>query len=228
MGSAVAAEVVGQMGFEFVIIDLEHGLGGEQEVLGQLQALRGSRTQGYVRVESHERQRVHRVLDLGAQGIMFPRVNTAAEARACVAATCYPPEGIRGVATLVRATDYGQRFNDYRCEHRFTILQIETEEAVANVEEIAAVDGSDVLFIGPMDLSVGMGIYREFEHPRFVAALEKTVSAARRCARTPGILLPAPGDRQRYAAMGFEFLACGTDLSFLAGGARAMLEKLGI
>jgi 4-hydroxy-2-oxoheptanedioate aldolase len=225
-GSAVAAEVVGQAGFEFVIIDLEHGLGSEQDVLGQLMALKGTATKPYVRVESHERQRVHHMLDLGAEGIMFPRVNTAEEARACVAAMRYPPEGIRGVATLVRATQYGTRFNEYRKAARTTILQIETPEAVENVDAIAAVDGADVLFVGPMDLSVGMGIYREFDHPHFVAALHKTVAAARRHGRVAGILLPAAGEKAKYQGYGFEFLTCGTDLSMLAAGARSIVDLL--
>jgi 4-hydroxy-2-oxoheptanedioate aldolase len=225
-GSAVAAEVIGQAGFEFVIIDLEHGLGSEQDVLGQLMALKGTATRPYVRVESHERQRVHHMLDLGAEGIMFPRVNSAEEARACVAAMRYPPEGVRGVATLVRATQYGTRFNEYRKAARTTILQIETPEAVQNVDAIAAVDGADVLFVGPMDLSVGMGIYREFDHPDFVAALHKTVAAVRRHGRIAGILLPAASEKAKYRDYGFEFLACGTDLSMLAAGARSILDLL--
>jgi 2-keto-3-deoxy-L-rhamnonate aldolase RhmA len=226
MGSQVATEVIGQAGFDFVIIDLEHGLGSEQDVLGQLMALKGTTTLGYVRVESHERQRAHHMLDLGAAGIMFPRVNTAEEARACVAAMRYPLEGVRGVATLVRASGYGRRFAEYRGESRATILQIETPESVKHVEEIAAVDGADVLFVGPMDLSVGMGIFREFEHPKFVEALHRTVAAARRHGRVAGILLPSAGDKAKYAGMGFEFLACGTDLSMLAAGARAVLEGM--
>jgi 4-hydroxy-2-oxoheptanedioate aldolase len=226
MGSAVAPELVAQAGFEFVIIDLEHGLGTEQDVLSQLIALKGTATRPYVRTESHERQRVHHMLDIGADGIMFPRVNTAEEARACVAAMRYPPAGVRGVATLVRASGYGRRFNEYRAEPRTTILQIETPEAVDNVDAIAAVDGVDVLFIGPMDLSVSMGIFREFDHPRFVDALHRTVAAARRNGRTAGILLPTTADKPKYVDLGFEFLACGTDLSMLAAGARSILDLL--
>ena len=226
MGSAVATEVVAQCGFDFVIIDLEHGLGSEQDVLSQLMGLKGTTTLPYVRTESHERQRVHHMLDIGAAGIMFPRVSTADEARACVAAMRYPPAGVRGVATLVRASDYGTRFNEYRVAPRTTILQIETPEAVENVDSIAAVDGADVLFVGPMDLSVGMGIFREFDHPRFVDALHKTVAAARRHGRVAGILLPAATEKRKYADLGFEFLACGTDLSMLAAGARSIIERL--
>jgi 4-hydroxy-2-oxoheptanedioate aldolase len=226
MGSAVATELVAQAGFDFVIIDLEHGLGTEQDVLSQLIALKETATRPYVRTESHERQRVHHMLDIGAEGIMFPRVNNAEEARACVAAMRYPPAGVRGVATLVRASGYGRRFNDYRTEPRTTILQIETPEAVENVEAIAAVDGADVLFIGPMDLSAGLGIFREFDHPRFVEALHRTVSAARRHGRIAGILLPTAGEKKKYLDLGFEFLACGTDLSMLAAGARSIIDLL--
>jgi 4-hydroxy-2-oxoheptanedioate aldolase len=166
------------------------------------------------------------MLDIGAEGIMFPRVNTAEEARACVAALRYPPEGVRGVATLVRASGYGRRFGEYRSGHRTAILQIETPEAVENVEAIAAVDGADVLFVGPMDLSVSMGIFREFDHPRFVDAVRRTAAAARRHGRIPGILLPSATDKAKYIDLGFEFLVCGGDLSMLAGGARSILDLL--
>jgi 2-keto-3-deoxy-L-rhamnonate aldolase RhmA len=226
LGSAVATEVIAQAGFDFVIIDLEHGLGSEHDALPQLIALKGTGTRPYVRTESHERQRVHRMLDIGAEGIMFPRVNTAEEARACVEAMSYPPAGVRGVATMVRASEYGRRFSEYRAERLTTILQIETPEAVENVESIAETGGADVLFIGPMDLSVGMGIFREFDHPRFLDALNRTVAAAHRHGRTAGILLPSAGDKQKYVDLGFEFLVCGSDLSMLASGARTILEIL--
>ncbi|MCA2964304.1 MAG: 2-dehydro-3-deoxyglucarate aldolase, partial [Acidobacteriaceae bacterium] len=102
-GYAVNTELMGMAGFDYLIIDLEHGMGSERDILGQLHALGRSGTAPVVRVESLEKQRVHRLLDLGVQGIMFPRVETAEEARGCVAAMRYAPEGVRGVATVVRA-----------------------------------------------------------------------------------------------------------------------------
>jgi 4-hydroxy-2-oxoheptanedioate aldolase len=105
-GYPVNTELMGLAGFDFLIIDLEHGMGSERDILSQLHALQGTAAIPVVRVESHEKQRTHRLLDLGVQGIMFPRVNTAEEARACVAGMRYPPDGVRGVATIVRGAGY--------------------------------------------------------------------------------------------------------------------------
>ena len=228
-GNPVNAEIVGQAGFDFLLVDLEHGMGGERDVLPQLYALSATPAAAIVRVESHQRQRVHRVLDLGAQGVMFPRVESAAEARQCVEAMRYPPEGERGVATIVRAAGYGARFVDYRDESRqalLSVLQIETAEGVRNVEEIAAVDGVDVLFIGPMDLSTSLGIFRQYDHPLFVEAVAKTIAAAQRNKRVLGILLASPADYRKYHDLGFRFFACGTDVLFLRDAAQAMARAL--
>jgi 4-hydroxy-2-oxoheptanedioate aldolase len=219
---AVNTEVMGLAGFDFVIIDLEHGMSAERDILGQLHALEHTPTAALVRVESHERARVHRLLDLGVHGIMFPRVETAAQAHACVAAMRYPPDGVRGVATMVRAAGFGTNFLQYRDSSKsslLTIIQIETAEAVKNVEEIAAVDGVDVLFVGPMDLSTSLGIFRNYDHPLFVEALDKTIAAARRNNRAAAILLSSTAEARRYRDLGFHFLACGTDVSLLKSAA---------
>lgn len=228
-GYPVNAEVVAQAGFDFVVIDLEHGMGSERDVLAQVYALAATPTAAVVRVESHERQRVHRVLDLGVDGIMFPRVETADEARACVAAMRYPPAGERGVATMVRASTYGGRFVDYRDHDTpklLTILQIESAAGVENVEEIAAVPGADVLFVGPMDLSTSLGVFRQYDHPLFTAAVRKVVAAAEKHDRVLGILLGSPADLAKYHAQGFRCITCGTDIMFLRDAAQATLRGL--
>ena len=113
LGSALTAEIVGLAGFDWVLIDLEHGAGNEGDVLHQLQALEHTPTAPVIRVESHARQRIHRVLDMGAEGIMCPRINNLNEARETVSALRYPPEGGRGVAKMVRATGFGKDFTAY-------------------------------------------------------------------------------------------------------------------
>ena len=228
-GYPVNAEIVGLAGFDFVLIDLEHGMGSERDVLSQLHALEHTPAAAVVRVESHERQRVHRILDLGAHGIMFPRVHNAADAQACVEAMRYPPDGVRGVATLVRASGYGRNFTDYRDRTKsslLTIVQIESAEAIANVEAIAAVDGVDALFIGPMDLTTSLGIFRQYDHPAYTDALARTINAARRFGRALGILLSSPDDFPRYYGLGFRLITCGTDTSFLQTAARQTAEAL--
>ena len=228
-GYPVNAELMGLAGFDFLIIDLEHGMGSERDILSQRHALQHTPAIPVVRVESHEKQRVHRLLDLGVQGIMFPRVDTAAQARECIAAMRYPPHGVRGVATVVRAAGYGSHFADYKGEsltNLLPIIQIESAEAVNNVEEIAAVDGVGVLFVGPIDLSTSLGVFRQYDHPLFLDALNKTLDAAQRHNRAAGILLPGVDTTRHYRDMGFRFLTAGTDVMLLKTAATQLVQDL--
>jgi 4-hydroxy-2-oxoheptanedioate aldolase len=229
LGSPLTAEIVGQAGFDWVLIDLEHGAGVEKDVLAQLQALESTNTAPIVRVESAESARISRVLDMGAEGVMCPKVDTAAEANKVINGLHYPPFGNRGVAKMVRTTQFGLNFNAYYKASRDNILgivQIETLEALDNLDTIAAVDGVDVLFIGPADLSMVMGIFGQFDHPRFVDALNKIVEAAQKANKAVGILIFNTDDYDKYHSMGIHFIACGSDATFVAEGARLMAKKL--
>jgi 2-keto-3-deoxy-L-rhamnonate aldolase RhmA len=229
LGSALTAEIMGAAGYDWALIDLEHGAGGEREALSQMQALSSTPAAPVVRVESYARQRAHRVLDLGACGIMFPRINTPDEAREAVAAMRYPPEGVRGVAFSNRACVFGSNFRPYMeasMASLLTIVQIETPEAVANVDAIAAVDGADVLFIGPSDLSHSLGILGQFDNPLYTDAVERTANAGARHNKATGILLPKPDDLGFYRQRGFTFLASGSDGVLLNNAARALVAKL--
>ena len=229
LGSSTAAEIVGEAGFDWVLIDLEHGVGAEKDVLYQIQALEHTPAAPLVRVESFARQRIHRVLDLGVEGIMCPRINDAAEAQKVVAAMRYPPEGTRGVAKVVRATRFGRDFEEYYRDTKENILgvvQIETPEVLNHLDEIAALEGVDVLFIGPSDLSKSLDIFGQFDHPRFREALEDTVEAARKAGKATGILMSDAGDFEKYHRMGIRMIACGADVGFVAGGARKMVQNL--
>ena len=229
LGSPLTAEIVGQAGFDWVLIDLEHGAGVEKDVLAQLQALENSPSAVLVRVESAESPRISRILDMGAEGIMCPKVDNAVEAKKVINGLHYPPFGNRGVAKMVRATQFGLNFNTYYDESRDNILgivQIETLEALDNLDAIAAVEGVDILFIGPADLSMAMGIFGQFDHPRFVDALNKIVQAAQKADKAIGILIFNPDDYDKYQNMGIRFIACGSDATFVAEGARLMAKKL--
>jgi len=229
LGSALTAEIIGKAGFDFVVIDLEHGAGSESDVMGQLQALAHTNTGAVVRVESHERQRAHRVLDAGAHGIMFPRVNSAEEARRAVAALRYPPEGVRGVAAINRACDFGPGFRSYLAAANSSLLgvvQIESAEALRNVDEIAAVEGADVLFIGPLDLTQSLGIIQQLDHRLFIEAMEKTAAAARKHNKALGILVPKAENFGRFFDFGCRFIACNSDGGLLGGGARELVGSL--
>ena len=229
LGSSVTAEIVGMAGFDWVLIDLEHGAGTEKDVLHQLQALEHTPAAPVVRVESYERQRFHRILDLGAEGIMCPRINNLEEAQRAANAMRYQPEGVRGVAYMVRATNFGASSKDYFASSKDTlvgIVQVESEEILNSLDDIAAVDGIDLLFVGPSDLSMALGIFGQFEHPRFIDALKTTAAAAQKAGKATGILMRSPEEFNKYHGLGFRFIACGADATFVNSGARNMVETL--
>ena len=145
---------------------------------------------------------------------MIPYVGNADEARAAVAAMRYPPRGIRGVAKMTRAAAFGQDFNAmfaHAHERLVTMVQIDTVEALEQVDAIAAVDGADVLFVGPLDLSVNLGICCEYSHPTFIAALTKVAAAAKRAGKAVGILALDPSNLTPWRELGYTVMALGSD-----------------
>jgi 4-hydroxy-2-oxoheptanedioate aldolase len=225
LGSSLSAEIAGQAGFDWVLLDQEHGLGGFDNLLHELQALKGTPAAPIVRVAWNEPPLVKRVLDLGAAGVMFPYVNTAEEAALAAKSMRYPPQGIRGLTPLNRPAAFGHDFDKYFAianEELITVVQIETEQAVKNAEAIANVEGVDVLFIGPMDLSLGMGMFRQFDHPKFRSALKTVVTACRNAGKAAGILLLDPKQIAPTVADGFTFIALGSDGGQLSTGMRML------
>jgi 2-keto-3-deoxy-L-rhamnonate aldolase RhmA len=225
LGSSVSAEIAGQAGFDWVLLDQEHGMGGFDGLLHELQALKGTAAAPIVRVAWNEPPLVKRVLDLGAAGVMFPYVNTVEEATLAAKSMRYPPQGIRGLTPLSRPAAFGCDFADAfnrANKELITIIQIETEEAVKNAEAIANVEGVDVLFIGPMDLSLGMGIFQKFDHPRFRSALETVTKACRNAGKAAGILLLKPEQVAPTVADGFTFIALSSDGGELSTGMRRL------
>ena len=214
LGSAVTVEIAGLAGFDWVLIDHEHGPGGEDTLLHQLHAAAATPTFPVVRIAVNETARFKRVLDQGAFGVMVPYVSTAAETKAAVSAMRYPPHGIRGVAKFNRGAGFGADFEDYYLhghERLVTVIQIETPAGVANAEEIAAVDGADVLFVGPTDLSYNMGIRDQLESPKFKEALQKVSAAAKKHGKAAGILVHNPALVSMCRDLGYTFVALGSD-----------------
>jgi len=229
LGSPLTAEIVGLSGFDWVLLDLEHGAGEPKDLLHQLQALSNTAAAPVVRVESVAKQRIHRVLDVGAEGVMCPQIKTVEDAATAVKGMHYPPFGHRGVAKMVRATGFGKNFDAYVANTQADIvgiIQIETAEALENVESIAAIDGVDVLFIGPADLTMSLGIFGQLDHPLFTEALEKIITAAKNAGKATGILIFDPKDFEAYQAMGIQLIACGSDATFVANGASELAKKL--
>ena len=216
IGSPVIAELAAQCGFDWLLIDLEHGCASESTLLSQLQAIRGTGAAAIVRVGSPHADLIGRVLDWGADGIMVPHVSSAAEAEACVKAMRYPPRGTRGVSRSVRAYDYGLRpFEPFA---PIFFAQIETIEAVERAPEIAQVDGVDVLFVGPADLRMDIECRngsRDFDGcRREVAAVEKPC----------GILLRDPAEADELRALGYTHLAFASDIGILRAGYQRILQ----
>jgi 4-hydroxy-2-oxoheptanedioate aldolase len=159
---------------------------------------------------------------------MFPRVDTPEQAKQAVAAMRYPALGVRGVAFSNRACVYGSNLRPYMegCGNLLTVVQIESPTAVENADAIAAIEGVDVLFIGPSDLSHSMGIFSQFDHPDFVSAIRRTSEAARNHGKYSGLLLPSPGDLGRYYDAGYRFIASGSDAVLLNNAARNLVTQL--
>ena len=224
LGASITAEIAGRAGFDWVVVDLEHGAGGQESALHQLQALAGTPTVPLVRVVWNEAPHVKRALDLGASGVVVPYVQSAEEAAAAVAAVRYPPQGIRGAASVTRAAAFGAELQSYLAQandNLVTVLQIETPAAVAAADAIAAIDGVDVLFVGPMDLSINMGIGLLYDHPDFRAALARVSQACQAHGKAAGILLGKPSQLERTVADGYTFIGLGSDGGALAEALQA-------
>jgi 2-dehydro-3-deoxyglucarate aldolase/4-hydroxy-2-oxoheptanedioate aldolase len=227
LGSPLVAEVLALSGFEWLLVDLEHGVRSEEALIGQLLAGAAHDVPMLVRVESSQRIRVGHVLDLGADGVMFPRLNTPEEAREAVSHLWYPPKGDRGVAGYNRGRQFGgdaRETSDVN-DSILGIVQIETLSALENVSSIAAVPGVDVLFVGPSDLSTAMGIPGQFDEPQFVEALDKVVEAARKVNVAAGILTNDLGRVDALYERGYTLISVASDSGLLRSAALAASKR---
>lgn len=218
-GSTVVAEIADASGFDWLLIDLEHGCGTEATVLPQIQVIRHA--SAIVRVGAPHPEQIARSLDWGAAGIMVPMVSTAEKAEACVRAMRYPPRGDRGLAGMVRGFQYGLHRD---MPSPVFYAQIETIEGVQNARAIAEVDGVDVLFIGPMDLKLQLQSYPERSHLDFAACLREVASAAGAAGKACGLLCRQTDDFAELQALGFTHLAIETDITLLRESYRKVIQ----
>lgn len=226
--SPIVAEAIGMAGFDWGVVDMEHTPLDTMGALQLLQALGSTRMVPVVRVPWNDAVMVKRVLDAGATTVMFPFVQDADEARRAVAATRFPPEGVRGMAGMSRGSRYGTRPDYLRSANQDigVIVQIETAHAVAQIEDIAAVPGVDALFIGPADLSGSLGVPGQMQHAAVVALMTDAVRRAKAMAKPIGTLGLTLEVATRYRAMGFDYLAVAADLSLMMQGAATTLRAL--
>ena len=221
--SPQAAEVCAAAGVDWVLLDLEHGAGGEEQVRDVVPAAGSYGVPTVVRVESAARIRMGRVLDSGAAGIMLPRMNTAEQVAEAVRHLRYPPDGDRGVATYNRACRFGLDPGalDRANADILGVIQIESAVAVGNAEAIAALDGVDVLFVGPRDLSHDLGVPGDLTAAAFTDALERVLAAGRRHGKACGLLVNDGVAAARRLEQGFSFVGIGSDSTLLAAAVTA-------
>jgi 2-dehydro-3-deoxyglucarate aldolase/4-hydroxy-2-oxoheptanedioate aldolase len=226
IGSPVIAELAAECGFDWLLFDLEHGCGSEAALFGQLQAIRGTGAAAIVRVGAPHADLIARVLDWGADGIMVPHISTAAEAEACVRAMRYPPHGTRGFSRSVRAYGYGLRPPDaHSLPPPLLFAQIETIEAVENARAIAAIEGVDVLFVGPADLRFDLEAQPAQATRDYDACLREVAAAASAAGRQSGILIRDAEEVPKFHQLGYTLLAIDSDLGILRVGYQRILAS---
>lgn len=223
IGSPVIAELAGACGFDWVLLDLEHGCESEAALPSQLRALRGSTTRAIVRVGAPHADLISRVLDWGAHGIMVPHVNSAEEAEAIVQAAHYAPRGHRGFSRTVRTYDYGLNPPGNIPPSPIILAQIETIQGIENAKAIAATSGIDVLFVGPADLGHDLKVRQSSLN--YDDCLRTVAAAAREQGKECGILVRQSADLPKMRDIGFTWLAIDSDLSLLREGYLKILQS---
>jgi 4-hydroxy-2-oxoheptanedioate aldolase len=226
-GSALVAEICAGSGLDWLLIDTEHSPNGLESILSQLQAVHGYPIVPLVRAPTGERVIVKQLLDLGAQNLLIPMIDTADQARDMVAAVRYPPQGVRGVGSALARASRWNRVEDYlaRADEAIALfVQIETTDAVANVAQIAAVAGIDGLFIGPSDLAASMGMLGQQDHPDVIAAVSHCIRTISGLGKPVGVNAFAPAAAQRYLDDGADFVLVGADVAILARASENLAE----
>lgn len=221
--------LLARAGFDWLWIDMEHGPIGIESAQMMIDATKGTPSTPLVRIPWNHHWLAKPVLDSGTMGVVFPTVNSKAEAAAAVAALRYPPEGIRGFGPTIAAARWGMSAMDYaEAANReiLAILLIEDIRAVENIEEIVSVPGVDVVFVGLFDLSGSMGLLGQVTHPQVEAAAQKVLAAAKRAKVVAGTIALTPEEINRRIAEGFQFIAVGSDARLLTGAASDLIKQI--
>ncbi|WP_309106092.1 HpcH/HpaI aldolase/citrate lyase family protein [Arthrobacter sp.] len=224
-GSPLVAELCAGSGLDWLLVDAEHSPNGLESILAQLQAIHGFPVHTLVRPPVNDTVLIKQYLDLGVQNLLIPMVNSVPEAEAAVAATRYPPRGVRGVGSALARAARWNRIPDYLARAAETIsitVQIESTKAVDSVTEILAVEGVDAIFLGPSDLAASMGLLGQQEHPEVRAAVEHCLGAAKSAGKPAGVNAFNPDTARHYLDNGASFILVGADVALLARGSEAL------
>lgn len=227
LSSNYTAEVIAGAGFDWLLIDTEHSPADIENVLAQLQAIAPYPSHPVVRLPWNDMVTMKRYLDIGVQSLLIPQVTTAEEARNAVAFARYPAGGLRGVAGATRATRFGRVKNYFREADKdiCVLVQVESGEALANIDAIAAIEGIDGIFIGPADLHASLGYTGERAHPDVLPKIDEAVKQIVRAGKAPGILTDSEELARRWLDLGAVFVAVGSDVGLLARAADSLAAK---
>ncbi len=229
-GEPLTAEIAGTCGFDWLVIDGEHGPNDLRSIMAQLQALSGSPSEVVVRSPMGESWMIKQLLDIGARNLLVPMVDSAEQAKELVRAVHYPPRGIRGVgAAVARASAFNliADYADTAAEEICLLVQAETMAAIRDLENIAAVDGVDGIFIGPADLSADMGYLGRMEAPEVQEVIEKAISTIVASGKAAGILTFSESLNRRYLDLGATFVAVGADVTEFSAALRGLAARYG-
>lgn len=230
LASPISTYLAAGIGYDVVLLDHEHSHADFANAIACIDAASSSKAEVWARVPGNDQGYLKRILDSGADGVMCPMINTAEDAAALVRNCRYPPHGVRGVApTITRHTGYGLRREEYmaRVDRDLAIMpQIETAEAVENVERIVAVPGVDIVFVGPLDLSASLGHFGQTDHPKVVAAIERIERAVRAGGKILASLAVPGRDASVLLDRGYDLIFGGVDIAFLRTGMQEQLKKL--
>lgn len=230
LASPYATEISAGAGFDWLVVDGEHAPNDIPLTLAQLQAIAATPTHPVVRVPEGGTALIKQVLDLGAQTLLVPMVESAAQAEALVRATRYPPRGIRGVGAAIARASAFNRIPDYlrTADAEICLLvQVETRAGLAAIEQIAAVDGVDGLFIGPSDLAADLGHLGDLRAPAALAAVEDGLARIVATGKAAGVLATDPVLARQYAALGATFVAIGVDVLLLSAATTELRARFG-
>ena len=216
MGAATPAEIAAGAGYDWLVVDTEHTSNTLTETVDQLRAI-GTAAHAVVRPEDDDRAGIKRLLDSGAQTVLIPMIESGAQAQAAVDSVRYPPKGARGVAGVVRASDYGARADYMATADAQTclLLQVESRAGLDALDDILAVEGVDGVFIGPADLSASLGYPGQTTAPEVLAVIDDTIARIKAAGVAAGILITDPALAKTYQAKGVDFLAVGIDAALL-------------
>jgi len=227
LAAPITAEILGLAGFDWILLDGEHSPNDVTTFVPQLMALKGSPSAPVVRPPCNEPVIIKRLLDIGFHNFLLPYVETADQARNAVASTRYPPKGIRGVSVAQRSNMYGtvQRYFSEINDNITVLLQIESRQGFGAVDEIAAVEGVDGLFVGPSDLAAAFGHLGNANHPEVQGAIRHVFTRARAAGKAAGILAGVEDDARRYLDWGATFVAVGSDLGLFRAATQALCDR---